>query len=248
VAFEPLDSLEESSAFDVAAGVNALPERRGSRNLSHRQEAYVDIYLDDNPVADFEATTKTVEQVLREVQARCQQEGRIVVAFRCDGVEVLANDMANALAKPAAEVARLEVYTGTQVQLVAEAMDQAARALEAADQERHRVASLLIEGRVSEGVELLGECVAVLQQIHEAVGKSLDMLDVDAATMEIGGRSIAETFERPKDMLVQIKEALLSKDHVLLADILQYEFDDVAAQWRLVVNDIRRYALDREDE
>lgn len=53
------------------------------------------------------------------------------------------------------------------------------------------------------------------------------------------------TLSRPKDVLLQIKNALLAQDHVLLADILQYEFTDVTEMWHSLIARLNQEAADR---
>jgi hypothetical protein len=77
--------------------------------------------------------------------------------------------------------------------------------------------------------------VATWQQIHEAVSKSIHMLELDIDATMVDDRTLAEVITKPRNALAQIKDALQSQDHVLLADVLQYEFHDVAADWHTVL-------------
>jgi hypothetical protein len=47
---------------------------------------------------------------------------------------------------------------------------------------------------------------------------------------------------KPKNVLLQIKSALQARDHVLLADILQYEFSEVTKSWHDLIAGLRREA------
>ena len=93
-------------------------------------------------------------------------------------------------------------------------------------------------------MEALGQCMAVWQQIHDAVSKSIQMLQVDPEQMGINAERLIDVIAKPKEVLLQVKEALESQDHVLLADTLKYEFGDVAQQWHAVIGRIRQEAED----
>ena len=205
-------------------------------------EHSVELFLDDNRLEPPELTDQTLESFIREVQGGCCAPGRIIVSLRCDGLEMTGSEMTARLSQPASAIQRLEVFTGTTSELVAEAMTQAAAALTDTEGERRRAAELLTEGNISDGVALLGQVLRVYQQIHDAVSKSLQMLELDAREVMIEERTLQECFEAPTELLQQIKQALLAQDHVLLADILQYEFDDVVTQWQAAVADLRQRA------
>lgn len=208
----------------------------------------MELFLDDNRLEDLELADQTLELLVRQVQADYCAPDQIIVSLRCDGLEMTGSEMTARLSQPASLVQRLEVFTGSPSQLVAEAMVQSAAALTDTEGERRRAADLLTEGNVSDGVALLGEVLRVYQQIHDAVSKSLQMLDLDARAVMIEGRTLQECFEAPTELLQQVKQALLAQDHVLLADILQYEFDDVVTQWQAAVADLRQRALDRVEQ
>jgi hypothetical protein len=150
--------------------------------------------------------------------------------------------MAEALQKPAPSFDRLDVFTSTRDGLVTDAMKQASASLEATEDVYDQVAELLIQGQISEAVRSLGECLKVWQQIHDAVAKSIQLLGLDPDSIRIRDGSLAEAIGKPKDVLVQVRDALQAQDHVLLADILQYEFADVTQTWHSIVTRVQRAA------
>jgi len=206
----------------------------------------VDIFVNDSPVEDLDTAGQTLEQVLRCVQEQRCEPGRVIVGLRCDGLELHGEEMRDRLARSAASLNRLEVFTGSPFRLVVDAMTQCATALGESDAERRRAADLLTEGAIAEGVGVLSELIRVYQQIHTAVGQSLEMLALDARTVVVNGRSLHDSFEDPKALLLRVRQALLSRDYVMLADIMQYEFDELIGQWQVAVADLRSRAEARE--
>ena len=67
-------------------------------------------------------------------------------------------------------------------------------------------------------------------------------LDVNA--IAVNDEPLMDLISRPKDVLLQIKDALQSRDYVLLADILQYEFHEVTEQWQAVIGRLHELAED----
>ena len=200
--------------------------------------------MDDKKVDDNRVVGGTLADTLRDVQAHCCPPPRILIGFRCDGNEVAGAAMATTLSRPAGSFELLEVFTGTREDLVADAMSRASASLEEAEGVTQNVAELLMAGKSSEGIERLGECMRTWQQIHDAVVKSLGLLRLDAEQLTVRDAPLLAALERPKDVLLQIKGALQAQDHVLLADILQYEFTDMTDLWHTMIARIRQEADD----
>jgi len=205
----------------------------------------LDLFLDDKKVEDNGVVGGTLEQTLREVQSNLCPPRRILVGFRCDGEEIVSAAIAAAMQRPVASFGRLEVFTSTREDLVADTMGQASSSLEETESTTQRVAELLMEGKTVEGIERLGECLHVWQQVHDAVAKSLELLRLDPQKATVRDQPLLAALERPKDVLLQIKGALQAQDHVLLADILQYEFAEVTDMWHTMIARIRQEADDR---
>ena len=204
----------------------------------------MDLFVDDKKVDDDRVVGGTLAETLRDVQAHCCPPPRILVGFRCDGEEAAGAAMTSTLSRPADSIELLEVFTSTREDLVADAMNQASASLEETESVTQNVAELLMEGKASEGIERLGECLRVWQQIHDAVVKSLELLRLNPAQVIVRDEPLVMALEKPKDVLLQIKGALQAQDHVLLADILQFEFADVTDMWHTMIARIRQEADD----
>lgn len=211
-----------------------------------RKENNVEVYVDDHLVDEAPMAAGTVADAIHHVQTQLCSPDQLVVGLRCNGGDVSSDQMAETLPKPVSEFARLDVLTGTRFSLVADAMAQAAACLSDTEAAVQRVAELLSEGNAVEGIDTLGECLRVWQQIHDAVGKSIEMLQIDPDQVEVGEATLMEVIGRPKGVLVQVRDALQSRDHVLLADILKYEFMAVTSEWHSVITRLRREADEQQ--
>lgn len=208
----------------------------------------MEVYIDEKKVDDEFSPDGTLEEAVREIQANVHQTGRMVIGIKCDGRVVDSVDMIETLKKQAPTINRLDVLTGTKEALVTDAMDQAATSLDETESASQRIAELLVEGKTNDAVKNLGDCLRVWQQIHEAIAKSMELLGVDADKLMVRDETLLEAICRPKDVLLQIRDALQAKDHVLLADILQYEFGDVTNTWHAIIARIRQQAEDQQPD
>ena len=205
----------------------------------------MDIFINDDKLDTPTCDEQTVQDVVKCIQQHHCPSGHIVMGIMCDGMPVEAGKMAAAMARPLIELERLDVITSTKEALVTDAMVQASATLQDTEDSCQRVAELVSEGKSQEGVELLGKCLSVWQQIHEAVAKSIAMLELDADAVTIRDEPLGVIIGKPRGVLLQMKSALEAQDHVLLADILQYEFSEVTDSWHAVISMLRTEAEGR---
>lgn len=195
----------------------------------------MEIFVDQKKMPADTLDADTVEELLQQIQTRLCQPGQMVVKVRCNGEDVPPGQMEPTMKEPTSAFETLEVFTSTRGTLVTDAMKQARASLEQTDAECESIASRINEGKIAEAIESLGDCLRVWQQVHEAVCRCIEMLKIDLKTTELDGKTLEELIAGPKEVLTQIKQALVAQDHVLLADVLRYEFDDVSEQWQRVI-------------
>ncbi len=206
------------------------------------------LYVDDKQVEDEPAVAGTLEDALRHVQDEVCALGRLVIGVRVDGEDVPGDVMVETLKKEVPSVARLDVFTSTKERLVTDAMAQASTSLTETEASAQRVADMLVEGKTTEATKELGQCLHIWQQIHEAVGKSILMLELDPERTTISDEPLSAMISKPKDVLLQVRDALRVSDLVLLADILKYEFAEVTDTWHAIISRIRQAAEDQQGE
>jgi hypothetical protein len=204
----------------------------------------MEIFVDDKRIETETEGGLTLGEALARVQSDHCAPRQVVVGVRCNGDEVAAEDMSDALEKPITNFDRIDVLTGTKEALVIDVMTQAANALDDSETESRRVAELLTEGKTVEARQNLGECLRAWQQIHDAVAKSIGMLGLDFEAIMVRDENLLSAISKPRDVLVQVRDALLAGDDVLLADILQYEFADVTTTWHAIIARLRQEAED----
>lgn len=206
------------------------------------------LFVDDSEVDTGFLANQTLEEALRHVQANLCAPGHMVVGLRCDGETILSDAMAATLHEPATKFDRVDVITNTADALVSDALREASTVLDETTAGCEQAANLLVEGKTAEGISALGECLGGWQQIHDAVVKSIELLDIDPDQMTVRDEPFRDVIARPKQALIQIKESLESKDYVLLADILQYEFSEVTDMWHEMFDMLERRMADLREE
>ncbi len=206
------------------------------------------VFIDDKPVEVGSIAEGTIEEVVRHVQSDVCPRGRLIVALRCNGEEVTGDTMSAKLGEPFGTIDRLDIVTGTREALVQDTMDHASSSLDETAASCQRIAGLISEGKATEGMESLGHCLRTWQQIYDALNKSIEMLGVDPEVVTVQDMPLIDAVGKPKEILLQIKQALQAQDYVMLADILQYEFIDTTELWHTIIARIRQLAEDLTNE
>lgn len=205
----------------------------------------MNFFLDDRIIEPEAGEGATLEAVFRSIQGALDDANRIVVSFRCDGEEMVGPPMIAALRKPADSFLRIDAYTTTKPELVLETMTHADESLDEVEVDSEEVAKMLVQGRSADAIPKLGVCLKIWQQVHDALTKSLALLDLDPAQLDVRDQTFDAAMTRPRDVLLQIKNALLAQDYVLLADVLQFEFSEVTEIWHAMITRVREEAEER---
>ncbi len=206
----------------------------------------MELYLDDRIVDPEYFDEGTLEDAVRHVQEEHCADHQLVIALACDGNRLDAETMEVALAKPIPECEKLEIFTGTRAHLVKEAMNHCFDSLEQTERATEDIADRLDGENPSDALRELGECMSIWVQIHDALAKSIEMLSINPETFKIGETPFIDALTKPKDVLLQVKEALEQKDNVLLADVLRYELTDATKTWLTIIDKVRNEAKKHE--
>jgi len=202
----------------------------------------VNIYLDDEPVSVTSAETLTVQGVADQLRDRLASAGRMLTSMRCDGKAVGPDQLEAILSAPAKGYTNIEFLSSDSKQMVRSLLDAAANLFKEADEQRIKAADLLNAGQVGNAMTLLGACFQSWAQIHQAIVHSCQTLGISIERISSDQFDIAAWLVGLADRLRAIKEALEAGDHVSIADILRYEFEDVSEQWKQVIAMLREKA------
>ncbi|RJP35221.1 MAG: hypothetical protein C4547_09705 [Phycisphaerales bacterium] len=202
----------------------------------------MDVFVDDHRVDFSPGDRETLESAVRRLQRESCPRDHVVVGVRCDGLHLTGDELSRAMDRPVGDFHSLEVATSTPSALVRGAAGEASQMLREVDEQRRRCAGLLSQGKTAEGIAALTACLGVWQQVHDAATKSIHMLDIDPASVRVGGQPLEKSLALPMDRLQTVRDALQSQDFVLLADVLEYEFDEVVAQWQALLAQIQQLA------
>jgi hypothetical protein len=202
------------------------------------------VFIDGQQFSQTIDEAATLESNVQSIREQLDQR-RMIVEIVCDGIDLVDGDLQEGLAQPAKKYKRVDIKTGTPEELVTLALSQGQCILTESESLRSTAVEKLSAGKVEEAMTALGECIAKWRSVHDALDKSIQMLDIDATSHTIGDRPLTEVILEPQNLLEEIKSTLLNKDFVQLADILEYEFETVINNWQSILKSVSDIAETR---
>ena len=199
----------------------------------------MDLYVDGRCSDHDGEDNRTLNEVLETVRRANARSDKAILALVCDGEEIVAEDrLTESLLRPASSFQRIDIATGSPRSMIVQAVNAALATLDDSEEDRRQAVRHFGQGKQGEAGPLLGSCLRQWHQVNETIAKSLGLLRVMDESMALTLATLAEVLEPVSGKLGEIRSAVQSQDYVALADILEYEFDDVIASWRSVLQSV----------
>lgn len=174
-------------------------------------------------------------------RVRAERPGRVVTSIRMNGRELEGDELREALAGSAQKTDDVELQTLSAGAVVAAAMNDAADRLEAAAAHLPSAADNLISGRQPEAFQAVVSMVAAWQVCQQVVVDGAELLGRKPENLPLRGDRLAARLPRHAAKLHEVKEAVETKDAVLLGDLMRYELPDLCDAW---ASDLRAMATE----
>lgn len=177
----------------------------------------------------------SVGRALEVAKGMLAPAGRMVFEIRCDGRDYAPHEIESLLPRPVAELNSLQFVSGRPEDVVVEALAYSRDALGETFAAVRHCAELLASSQIARAMETLIGCLSIWGRTHEAIvqGGQLAALDYERLTIE--GRPVIDCLGDIVRRLRAVRDAVEARDYVLLADILQYELDDMLCGWEAML-------------
>jgi hypothetical protein len=196
------------------------------------------VYVDDNPFAVVGLANKTLREIAQDIRQELAPRKRMLVAIYTNGQLVCAADLEAALDSLAGRYERIDFQSAIPQTLAREVLQQARELVSEATPICQQAGEMLSSGQTARAMELLGNCFGVWSQVQESMSRSVDLLGLDLSRMQIEGKKADQLLNEFAAQLRTVKDALENRDYVQLADILQYELQDVAPRWQSLLDQV----------
>lgn len=193
------------------------------------------VTIDDLPLEAGNLGMATVGDVLNHVA----KDNRLVVQLLIDGFEPDLGGMEVVRARKLADCT-LFLETARPTQIARDALEGIDATIEQAETLRLEAAELFRSGDPAVGLQKLAACFSLWHNTQDSVGKIAKLLRVDLALVKTAdGRAVKEIIEGFAGQLRQLRDALEARDYVLCCDVLTYDMEGIAPDWRSATGAMR---------
>ncbi|MFQ5412439.1 MAG: hypothetical protein ACE5EC_09065 [Phycisphaerae bacterium] len=196
-------------------------------------------FLDGNeiPSSDLSADL-TVGGLIDRLKDGLSESGSMIFAVACEREEVPPDRLNETLEKPVSSISRLDLISGRPERIALEALEQTRDSFADTFAGIKQSAEALASGNLEKGMHSLVDCVEAWADVHEAVTQGGALVHLDFEKTVIEDRHILDCLNDLNTKLREIKEAVESRDHVLLGDILRYEMDGTLRNWEMMLDSV----------
>jgi len=195
------------------------------------------VFVDDMPV---EVSEPTLAAALAAGVEQTRPDGRVIVEVWADGSLVSDEDL-NRPPERAPFADEVRLVSAEPKALVKTVLFEVRDRLEEAQTTQRRAARMLQTGDVASAMDELSTVLAAWENVRRAVQDGCALLDVPIEPQEGGastgtpGEDAGVTAGLIDDLstnLEEVKRALAEEDWSALADVLAYDMDEQAEDWR----------------
>ena len=181
----------------------------------------------------------TLAEALRAGIAQAERQGIVIVGVVADGRPLEGPE----LERPSDEPSSYETVSflaATPASLVERSLRDAAEAVAELGQLQPQVVELIHAGDTQQGLEKLQSIFTTWSAVRDVVERGGRLLHQDLMTMDLAGidakAPVQACMSGLSASLVQVKTALTNQDWSLLADVVGYELDGLAKDWKVVLS------------
>lgn len=198
------------------------------------------VLIDHEPLTE---APRSISDALVAARLSAERRGRVVIEAILDGQPLPDAVLSDPPSTPATGT-ELRFITADPAELVAGTLGGVGETLTDLKIDQAAVAELLTLGRMGEAMDRLGQSLRTWEAVQQAVvdGTTLMGLSIQSVRVKTGSgeRSVAEQVQALAGCLTEVKRAFKAEDWSALADVLGYDLQEQAEEWKLGLASLAR--------
>jgi hypothetical protein len=190
------------------------------------------VFLDDQAI---ELPGPSLGQLLDTARQQLADGGRVVVEVAVAGQKLDEQQIGERAAEDIADQ-EVRLFSADPKALAVETLDGVRHRLHDAEKLQQDAADLLQRDQPQEALQNVGRSIEAWLQVQQAVLQSAMLLGINLDQIDVDGQPAHELTSRALEQLHDVKGFLQNDDTVALADALQYEWPETAAQWSRLID------------
>jgi hypothetical protein len=196
----------------------------------------MELIIDGKPAPALESNPATVLDALAVITRRLRSEGRAIMAVSADGRDVPYDQVREALRDVRVDqLATLELRTEAIRDLIDQTLAEAAEVIPELPAVCRELGEVFHTAGSTDGADEFKRLVQIWDAVHEHQDLVIGALDLDPASLTLGGEPLEKRLDRVRAVVKQTAEALGRGDRVKVSDLLQYELAPLAEDEERVI-------------
>jgi hypothetical protein len=190
------------------------------------------VVIDNEPLS---ASPASIAEALSVARLHAEARGRVVIEAVLDG-EPLSDTQLSDPPKTPSKGAEIRFATAEPAELVGSTLVGVAETLVDVKTEQQAAAELLTLGKMSEAMDRLHNALRTWDAVRQAVIDGTTLMGLSVETLHVptssGQVRMSAQVKRLSEALAEVKRTFGAEDWSGLADVLGYDMQEQADQWR----------------
>lgn len=199
------------------------------------------VMLDDTLIVPEPAS---VAEAIEAARAKAEETGRLIIGIETDGYPIQEGYLSSPPTDDAG-IAEMKLTSANKAEFLQVTIGDAKDAIEEAVKNQKRAADWIEVGEAQKANDPLSHAWATWQAVQDVVSHASQLLGLDPHDVELTGASVATgggCVEALRETLTEVKRAMTDQDTAALADALREDFDDLATDWRILLETLAERA------
>jgi hypothetical protein len=163
---------------------------------------------------------------------------RLIVSVSVDGQHLGDDELQTALARPMPAAAQIDLETGNTQEVIRDALRGLAQEFKQAADRLAELSQRVTNGQSGDALRDIGDYIGLWQTAHRMLGQCSGLLGEELLDYLYDGRLVRTYFEEVVGRLTEIRQALETRDLVLLTDLVRYELPPLCETWQTLLADL----------
>lgn len=194
------------------------------------------LFVNEKQVDNAISEDATLAVALTYVQNNCIGDDQVIAAVYVDKQELTADNLNQWKNRPISDFQEAIIDAPTRKALAILALQTIAEGLNQSTSDRSQIVELLNQGQSAQAMQKLGNYTQMWNSAQQTIANVSKLLEKNLLTMsacknQASQPSVQDRVTELTSQLQELKNALQAGDMVLVADILNYEYQGLTKNW-----------------
>lgn len=200
------------------------------------------LLLNGQELNNLVADASTLGSTLAEVQKQKVGSDDVISQIWVDGELLTAERLADWKARPASEFNEARVEAQPRKNLVSIGLNTIRQGLTESADLRNAIVTSLQQGQIDRAMHSLADYLGMWNTTQKSIVSACHLMDCEFANLDIDvagqSQNIHDLVAELTSHLQDVKTSIENRDFVMLADLLNYEFEGLTATWETLIYNI----------